>query len=838
MTEPYRFGRFTLDPAERRLRADGAPVPLGGTAFNILLTLVEGRGEVVTKEKLFSRVWGHSVVGDNRLHVHINALRKLVGDGCIVTKQGRGYRFMPAPRPIRRSPRSGASNPKSGNLPLLQTAGEGLGRLVGRDAQLRALSKLLSRERLVTLTGPGGVGKTRLALHAASGAAPHFPDGAWLVELAALNDPDLAPGAVAAVLGIKIGGNAAPIDALSRRLARRTLLIMLDNCEHVVAAATRLCEAVLGAAPGVKILATSREALSCSGEQLFEVPPLEVPLESATQTRTVRAMPAVELFAERARAAGSAFRLDDKDVCVAANICRRLDGLPLAIEIVAGWAGVLGLEALEAEFDSSVPAWTLAGNIVPPRHATLGATLEWSYGLLSVAERTVLCRLAAFAGGFTLEAAKAVVGDDTVPPARVFEHVGIMIRKSMITVVPGARRYRLLETTRAFMHEKLLASDEAPSVRRRHAGYVLRLLERAMGEWETTSDAVWLARYGSVLDDLRAALDWTIVEEPKTAVALAGASWPLWRELSLRPEGRRWLGAAVVRLDNDTPPAQEARLRLGLGDMLSNTAAVKAGHAEFARAAALYRQLAEEAWLGSALAGLGSALLMLGRIEEADVAIREALKLLDRARCPRTLATAYSIQLCIEASLGRYDVARAAGQKSVRLCEMSGSGRPAFAVAGNLMELALQMNHLDEAVTSGRRLAARFRDTTHSDVLGFVLGILAGALVARGDLDEALTVGREAAPLLRDEGMLFWLFDHLALRAGLAGLITDAARLAGYSDAVCRTHDHPREPIGCRAIERLTKLLRDALTGGEISQLAREGALLTEQQALTLALRS
>jgi tetratricopeptide (TPR) repeat protein len=387
------------------------------------------------------------------------------------------------------------------------------------------------------------------------------------------------------------------------------------------------------------------------------------------------------------------------------------------------------------------------------------------------------------------------------------------------------------------MQEKLLASGEARSVRRRHACYVLRSLERAMGEWETTSDAVWLARYGPVLDDLRAALEWTIIEEPETAVALAGASWPLWRELSLRPEGRHWLGAAVARLHKNTPLAQEARLRLGLGDMLSNTAAVKAGHAEFARAAALYRQLAEEAWLGCALAGLGSALLMLGRIEEADAAIREALKLLERARWPRTLATAYSIQLCIEASLGRYDVARAAGKKSVRLCEISGSDRPAFAVAGNLMELALQMNDLDEAVTSGRRLAARFRDTTHSDVLGFVLGILSGALVARGDLDEALTVAREAAPLLRDEGMLFWLFDHLALRAGVAGRMTDAARLAGYSDAVYRTHHHPREPIGCRAIERLTELLRDALTGGEISQLAQEGALLTEQQALTLALR-
>jgi tetratricopeptide (TPR) repeat protein len=312
----------------------------------------------------------------------------------------------------------------------------------------------------------------------------------------------------------------------------------------------------------------------------------------------------------------------------------------------------------------------------------------------------------------------------------------------------------------------------------------------------------------------------------------------LWRELSLRPEGRRWLSAAVATLDNDTPPALEARLRLGLGDMLSNTAAVKAGHAEFARAVALYRELGEGPWLGSALAGLGSALLVLNRIEEADRAIREAIMLLEQARWRRRLAMAYSIQLCVEASLGHYDAARAAGQKSVRLSEMSGSERPALVVAGNLIALAFQMNDLDEAISSGRLLVARFRDTTHSDVLGFVLGILAGALVARGELDEALRTAREAAPLLRDEGMLFWLFDHLALRAGVAGHVSDAARIAGYSDAVYRTHDHPREPIGCRANERLQVLLRGGLAEGELRQLAQEGALLTEEQALILALRN
>jgi predicted ATPase len=812
-------------------------VPLGQTDLALLLALVENAGALVAKKDLVSRVWRHAAVSDNALYVHINALRKIIGEDCIVNKQGRGYRFVAQVQHTRKSLPRRPDKPQTGNLPSLLSgnASEGLTRLIGRGEHLRVASRLLSRSRLVTVTGPGGVGKTKFAFHAAEKNTGRFPDGIWLVELDSLKESDLVTGATAAALGIEIGDNAKPLDTLARHLARRSLLLVLDNCEQVIAGAKALCEGILGAAPNVRILATSREALCCSGEQVFELPPLALPRDDVTAPEIIRETAAVELFVERAKSANANFRLTDEDAPVVARICRRVDGLPLAIEMIAGWADVLGLEALDAKFDGSIKNLLRARTSTPQRHSKLRDTLEWSHDLLSAEEQTVLRRLAVFAGSFNLQCAEAVAGGEDIPSSQIFEHLASLIRKSMIALVPGAPRYRLLETTRAFMLERLVASDEAEVVRRRHANHLLHLLEKATEEWEVISDASWLERYGPVLDDLRNALDWTTAREPDTAVALAGVSWLLWRELSLRAEGRRRLTLAAAQLHPKTPPALEARLRRGLGDMSMQSAPATA-HAELTRAVILYRSQAEPSRLGSALSGLASSLFFLGRVEEARPTILEALNLLEQANWPKTLAAAYSIQLCIEALLGQHEAARAAGEKSVQLCERAGADRPAFVVLGNLLELSLQMNDVDTAITEGRSLAARLRDTSHSDVLGFVLGVLTAALTARSDLDEALTTAREAAPLLRDEGSLFWLFDHLALRSGLARRTTDAALLSGYADAIYKKTHYPREPMGHRAMERLRTLLQATLPNQDITRLGKLGSQLSEDQAMTLAL--
>lgn len=840
MAELYSFGRFVLDPTERRLYADDIPVPLGATDIRLLGVLVENAGSLVPKADLVSRVWGRAAVTDNALYVHINALRKILGDDCIANKQGRGYRFIAQIQRTRKKATHPSDKPQTGNLPSLRIgcAADQISRLIGRTKELHVVSKLLARSRLVTLRGPGGVGKTKFALHAASKSTTLFPDGVWLVELGSLSNSDLAPTALASVLGLKIGARAAPLDTLARHLARRTLLIVLDNCEHVIGAAANLSQAILTNAPGVRILATSREALGCSGEHVFEIPALALPRGDAKSPEAIRATAAIELFVERAMSADSNFRLTDKDARVAARICRQVDGLPLAIEMIAGWAPVLGLEKLETKLNRSID-WVRAKNTVPQRHSTLRATLEWSHALLSAAEQLVLSRLALFTGNFSIEAAEAVVGDNTIPQEQVVEHIAGLIRKSMIAVVPGSQvqRYRLLETTRAFMIEKLGSSDDAGPARRKHALYVLGTLENAIAEWETTSDAVWQDRYGPIIDDLRTALDWAMSQDSDDAVALAGASWPLWRELSLRPEGANRLSAAATRLRSQTPPELEARLRRGLGDMLVNTAAMTAAHEEIDCAVSLYRTLGDATRLGSALTALGYTLLVLDRIDEAERSILEALNLLEAAGCPRTLATAYSIQLCIEATLGRFDAARAAGEKAARLSEMAGADRTGLVVAANLVQLTFESGDIDSAISAGRSVMRRLYDTPHSELRGGVMGFLAAALTSRGELDEALTAACQAAPILRDDDRLFWLFDHLALRAALAGRVSDAALISGYAEDVHQRLGRTREPMGRRAIERLTALLRNAMPSKEIAQLSRLGASLSEDQAMTLALR-
>ncbi|HEY3637105.1 MAG TPA: winged helix-turn-helix domain-containing protein [Rhizomicrobium sp.] len=827
--QPYRFGRFTLDPANRQLRAEGAPIALGSTDFRILMTLVERAGSLVSKDELMSRVWGRSIVGDNTLQVHITALRKALGEGFIATRHGLGYSFV---QQVNRT-----ETELRGNLPFY-LAGRAHGapsRLVGRGNELRALSELLERNALVTLVGPGGVGKTRLALQAANESAGRFRDGAWLVELASLTEGASLAGAVATTLGIQIAEGATPFDSLARQLMRRNLLLVLDNCEHIIGPCAQLCEALLASAPGVSILATSREPLSCQGEQVFEVVPLALPDEESRAAGGET--PAIELFVERSRGLNPDFHLSDDDIAIAARLCRRVDGLPLAIEMVASWAGMFGLQALEEKLDGSFNGWLGARRTGPQRHSTLSATLEWSHGLLSPSEQVVLRRLAVFAGAFSMPAAEFVVADDDSPKAELFAHIGRLINKSMIAVIPASRErhYRLLETTRAFMLDKLAASSDAELARQRHADHVLRTLQRAGVDWETMSDSAFAEHYGPLLDDLRSALEWTMSNGADEAIALAAGSWPLWRDLNARAEGRRWLIAAVALLRADTPPALEAQLRRGLGALYFNTANVKSALAELERAVALFRELDDKAQLGSALAAFAHASLMLGNLDEARQAIAEALPLVEGAKRPKSLAAAYMVKF-FEESRSRSPTVREAGIKAIRLCEVVGAERSALVVSSNLVEALMEMGDYDEAISSGEDLIARLGSTSHSEILGNVLALVAAALTLQGDAARALPRAREAVPLLRERGMLFWFFDHLALRAGLAGRTKDAALISGYADALSREFGRPRDPLGREAVGRLAAHLKQSFSDSEIEQFARIGAQLSETQVVNLAL--
>ncbi len=831
MQAPYTFGRFTFDTATIALFDAGDPVQLGTIELKILNVLLERPGVLVSKAELMSRVWGNSVVGDNALHVHVAALRKALGDDFITTKRGAGYRFA---APVSRELKSFAV----GNLPIPAGRGAGLSPLIGRDDDLQQVAQLLRTARLVSLTGPGGVGKTSLGLQTARQCANHFVDGAWLVELSILHDPKVAASQIAATLGLGLGRTHNPLQTLARLIRDKNILLVLDNCEHLVDACAEICETLLSSAPGLKILATTRQALSCAGEMIFAVPPLAVPGETSTTVASARKSAAFELFLERARGAASGFAINDDEVGTAVQICRRVDGLPLAIEMVASWAAMFGLQALDERLDGSIDSWPRARNTAPPRHSTLSATLEWSHGLLSAEEKIVLRRLSVFASPFTMQAAEAVVGDEHVPTASLFEHVAALIRKSMVTVASGTHppKFRLLETTRVLMTEKLAAAHEANPILRRHATYVLKTVRRAIDGLQTVPDSVWLKRYASVLPDMREALDWASREEPQLAITLAGEGWQIWREMSLHAEGRQRLNAITKLVGPQTPPELKLGVQRALAELCLNSESERFAYQSLLEVVSSVRELKLGPEFASAFFELGFAASVLGYAEEAHSYVVEAIDLLQQSGRTRDLARAYATLSAIQVSAGQYADAKDTGIKAIRLCEIVGSDRGAFVVRTNLLEATVLAGHLSEAITEGNAIAARLRSRPYTELLGYVLGLVSCALLFQGSSEEALPLLREATPILREAGLLFWLYDKFALRLALNGRQSDAAVVAGFAFAVLEKSGRFGEPLAVRVREMLYSELQRAMSENVMKQLIESGKYLTEERAISLAL--
>jgi predicted ATPase len=423
--------------------------------------------------------------------------------------------------------------------------------LIGRADALTEVTELLGVHRLVTLIGAGGIGKTRLGLEVARQVLPGFADGVWVAELAPLSDPGLVPATVAVALGLTLLAGAESPERVAAALGAKRVLLMLDNCEHVIEAAARMAEALLRANPHVRVMATSREPLRAPGEYVYRVLPLEVPAEGAEAREDLLKAAAVQLFVARAQAVEH-FSLDVRTAAITGAVCRRLDGIPLAIELAAARTATLGLEELAAHLDDRFRLLTGGHRTALPRHQTLRATLDWSYELLSAIERTALRRLAIFVGGFTLEAASAVATASDLGAPEVVDNVTNLAAKSLVVVeVAGAvTRYRLLETTRAYALEKLTESGELEQVARHHAEYYRDLFERAEAEWETRPTLEWVATYGRQIDNVRTALDWAFSPSGDASIgaALTAASVPLWFQHSLMVECRGRVERALAGL--------------------------------------------------------------------------------------------------------------------------------------------------------------------------------------------------------------------------------------------------------------------------------------------------
>jgi predicted ATPase/DNA-binding winged helix-turn-helix (wHTH) protein len=595
----YAFGGWEVDLSRRELRLRGTPVALGSRAFEIIEVLVRADGELINKYDLMQRVWPGAIVEENTLQFHISAVRKALGADrdLLKTVSGRGYRLTggwtsgnecDTARPEAIASRE-RDKPRETNLPLSAAP------LVGRSTALEELAKALSLHRVVTLTGPGGIGKSVLAMETGRTVLPSFGGDCRLVELASLTDANLVPSALCRALGLRVGGDEISFEAVAQAIGRRKLLIILDNCEHVIEAVADLTETIIRRCPNTSVLATSREVLRVEGEYVYRVQPLDVPPDSVEGMSGVHEYSAVQLFLARMKTLEPELaEASREDLAAIADICRRLDGIPLAIEFAAARSVTLGVEQVGRGLDDRFRLLTGGRRTALARHQTLRGTLDWSYELLPEQERHLLRRLAIFVAGFTLDAAIHVVRDANLDASKVMEGIANLVAKSLV-VVSGSlssRRWRLLETIRAYALEKATEAGEVELAARYHAEYFQRALTPAFEGEQPKLGIHDLDGCSQEIDNVRAALDWSFSEKGNRGIgaSLTAAYIPVWLHLVMMGECRDRTRQALDGLDSASLPDQRLQMYLSLG-------------------------------LGTSL------VFMMGRVEETRSALNEALRI-------------------------------------------------------------------------------------------------------------------------------------------------------------------------------------------------------------------
>lgn len=571
-SEIFSFGPFRLIAGERRLTRDGEPVELSGRALDILLTLASQPHKIVTKCELMAKVWPGIAIEDSTLRFHIAHLRKALGEPesgarYIATEPGRGYSFVAA---LSRTG-GGSTQQESleggfrhANLPNCPTE------MIDRKDDLERVRAHLYAGRFVTIVGPGGVGKTTLAVALGHRLLEAFAGAILFGDLSMVSDAALVPTVIASMLGLSARSEDVT-PSVEAYLRNRRVLLILDTCEHLVEAIAEFTSRIFRAAPQVHILATSRETLQVGGEYVHRLEPLKCPPDDALPTAAIaRTFPATQLFIERALAGGAHLDFTDAEAATVTRICRKLDGMALAIELAARRVEAYGIDQTAALLDERLTLLWEGPRTAPPRQKTLQATLDWSFNLLSEVERTVLRRLAVFVGHFTLDAALAVVTSTNLDQASVFNAIGSLVAKSMLATRPmvGIMRYRLLDTTRAYALQIGIEESDATDLATRHATYFLHWLEQNGMEWPTLSTGAERVPHFANLDNARAAFEWSFSSHgnPEIGIKLAAAAAPVFLAMSLLSECHRWSERALLALDDTTRGTRvEMDLQAGLG---------------------------------------------------------------------------------------------------------------------------------------------------------------------------------------------------------------------------------------------------------------------------------
>jgi predicted ATPase/DNA-binding winged helix-turn-helix (wHTH) protein len=563
------FGPFCLHPAERLLTKNGERVELRGRAFDLLLALLSRPNELVSKSDLLNEVWPGLVVEEGSLRFHLTNLRKALGEGkdgirYIVNSSGRGYTF------AAQVSRSASQKPRTGRPAAFQHANLPMRlAMIDREAEIEEVPARLRATRFVTIVGAGGIGKTTLAIAVGHQLMESFDGAVLFVDFSMVSDPALVGTIVASLFGLSVQSeNAAP--SITAYLRDKRILLILDTCEHLVEPVAAFASSIFAGAPNVHILATSREALQAEGENVYRLDALAYPPEGTGLTAAAaRTFPAVQLFVERARASGAQLHFGDDEAPVVANMCRRLDGVALAIELAARRVEMYGVHGTAELLDQRLALSWLGPRSAPPRQRTLHATMDWSYSLLSDLERTILRRLAAFVGHFTLSAVTAVCGHD-ISRKDILNTIDSLIAKSMVATRPvgTVMSYRLLDTTRAYALDIQIDEAEAYDLAVRHATYCVEWLEQRGRDWSTFSTGLERTSHFASMNNVRAALEWCFSEEgnARLGIRLAATAVEIFLAMSLLPECHRWSHRALVAIDADTVGSlHEMRLQAGLG---------------------------------------------------------------------------------------------------------------------------------------------------------------------------------------------------------------------------------------------------------------------------------
>ena len=720
------------------------------------------------------------------------------------------------------------------NLPIQLTS------FIGREREIAEVKALLSKARLVTLTGSGGAGKTRLALQVAADVMEGYPDGVWLAEFAPIADPTLVPKTVATALGVPEQPGREQIDTLVDALKRRALLLVLDNCEHLLAACRDLAAVLLRACPQVRVMATSREGLGVPGETLWRVPSLSLPdVRHLPTSEDLVLYEAVRLFVARAMATTPGFSVTSQNASAVAQVCQRLDGIPLAIELAAARVKVLAVEQIAARLDDRFRLLTGGSQIVLARHQTLRAAIDWSYNLLSEPERMLLRRLAVFAGGWSLEAAEAVCAGDGVEPSEILDLLTQLVDKSLVIgETQGAiARYRLLETVRQYGLDRLLEGGEVYEIRSRHRDWYLALAEQAKPEWSEADRNVWLRRLETEHDNLRTALAWSLEENADVGLRLGVALNRFWHQ-SHYEEGRAWLTKLLGR-GGPTSPFLRAR-----GFNIEGHLAWVQG--DFQHAAALSeeglslsRKLEDTSGIASSLFTLGLTEMALGDYDRAGRLLEESQSLYRDVGDREEMAHALRHRGHLAARQGNYPLATVLLEEALTRFQEIGAKE---GVAYSLRHLGVTKHYqrdTGQAVELLERSLALFREIEDVQGTAYALTGLGSALRQEGNHARASDLFRESLALSRKHGIKWATLECLYGLAGVSacqGQPERAARLLGVAEVLRGAIDYSLPLPDQTDYERSLTVVRAALSDAAFAAAWADGRAMTLEQAIEYAL--